>query len=45
MFTEGKEHDRKMKIEIHRDHIAEMLGGDNYDKNPHTSEFNRAFGT
>lgn len=43
MMKASKEHDAKMKKEIHRDHIAEMLGGANFKKEPIKSEFQEHF--
>jgi len=45
MLIEGKEHDKKMKKEIHRDHLAEMFGGADFSKQPIQTETKRAFGT
>lgn len=44
MLREGKEQDKKMKEEIHRDHLAEMFGGANFSKEPIKSEFRENFG-
>lgn len=42
-MKESKEHDAKMKQEIHRDHISEMFGGANFKKEPIKSEFQENF--
>lgn len=44
LLKEAKESDKKMKHEIHRDHIAEMFGGANFSKEPIKSEFSDNFG-
>ena len=44
LLREAKENDKKMKHEIHRDHIAEMFGGANFSKEPIKSEFADNFG-
>lgn len=44
MAKESKENDKKMKQEIHRDHIAEMFGGASFSKEPIKSEFAENFG-
>lgn len=45
LLKEAKENDKKMKHEIHRDHIAEMFGGANFSKEPIKSEFADNFGS
>ena len=45
ILREAKENDKKMKHEIHRDHIAEMLGGPSFRKEPFKSEFQENFGS
>lgn len=44
LLKEAKENDKKMKHEIHRDHLAEMLGGATFSKEPIKSEFKDNFG-
>lgn len=44
LLRESKENDKKMKHEIHRDHLAEMFGGANFSKEPIKSEFKDNFG-
>lgn len=45
ILKEAKENDKKMKQEIHRDHLAEMFGGASFRKEPIKSEFQENFGT
>lgn len=44
VLEEGKEHDQRMKKEIYKDHISEMMGGDTFKKTPEVSEFSQHFG-
>jgi hypothetical protein len=44
ILREAKENDKKMKQEIHRDHLAEMFGGPSFRKEPYKSEFQENFG-
>lgn len=43
-LREAKENDKKMKHEIHRDHLSEMFSGANFSKEPIKSEFKDNFG-